>query len=267
MSVKNTLQEFCQKRGYPLPEYLCVREGGQDHSPLWRGQVSCIIEGEEWFFESIDAFASTKEATKQVAQQALDHVNGVECVKSKERERKKKCFREDVSHTFILLDLENVPHSYRDLCEKFYLSEKGEQVSIVGFCSRVSGHIRTKVEREMEKYGIKIHIVEACSSHSDAADIQMCVWVGRMMAVISSEVRHAWKFMDYRPLIDLNAEPPVKIFLNTAQDSIPIRLMLVTGDHFGKSLVDLIGYGTEAIHCPEIKWQGQLYRCIEEMVE
>jgi len=265
MSAKNELQECCQRQGYPLPEYLCVREGGKDHSPQWRGQVTCTIGGEEHFFESVHTFISTKEATKQAAQQALDHINGSGSTSSTRKERKMKSLRDDVSHTFILLDLENVPHSYRDLCEKFTLPQEPDQVSIVGFCSQASGHIRVKVEREIERYGIKIHTVEACSDHSDAADTEMCVWVGSMMATIPLQVQYGRKFIDYSPRIRINSD--MDFCLNTAHDYIPIRVLLITGDHFGKSLVESIGYKRKDSICPEIEWQAQLYSCIDEITE
>jgi len=271
MSAKNKLQEYCQRHGYSLPEYICVREGGKDHSPQWRGQVNCIIGGKEYFFESNNVFISAKDATKQAAQQALDHIDSSGSgsssgfIHSTRKERRKKSFRDDVSHTFILLDLENVPHSYRDLCENFTLLER---VSIVGFYSQASGHIRIKVEREIERYGVNIHLVEAYSDHSDAADIEMCVWVGSMMSSISLQLQHGRKSIHYSPKINIRSD--IDFYLNTTHESIPtfpIRVILITGDHFGKSLVESIGYKRKDSICPEIEWQAQLYNCIDEITK
>jgi len=270
MSVKNRLQEFCQKRNYPLPKYLCSREGGPDHSPKWRGKVTCVIEGTEQIFIADRTFYSTKDATKQAAQQALDYLQGVNDMEMIAKEESKKRLHSDALHTFVLLDLENVPHAYRDFCERFKVSEREEQLSIIGFCSCASGHVRTKVERERKEYGIKIHIVEACSSHYDAADIRMSMWVGEMMASVALQCEYAQTGLNFCPELEIfldRDQVPLYIPFKISKDCIPIRLILITGDHFGKSLTELIGDGAKEIRYPKIEWRAQLYRCIEEIKE
>lgn len=270
MSIKNKLQEFCQKRGYPLPKYVCLREGGLDHKPQWRGKVTCIIKGEKKIFMTDRTFYSTKDATKQVAQRAFDHLQGINTFDVKFNKENKKCLQSEASHTFMLLDLENVPHAYRDFCERFKIPEKENQFSIIGFCSRAAGHIRVKVEREIKEYNVKMNIVEACSSHSDAADIRLSMWVGEMMTSLALQCKYMQKsicyWMNIKIFLDRD-QLPLSIPFKISKDCIPIRIILVTGDHFGKSLTELIGSGVKDIHYPKIEWRAELYRCIEEIKE
>lgn len=42
MSYKNILQEYCQKKGYPLPVYDSYIISGEDHAPRWDATVTVL---------------------------------------------------------------------------------------------------------------------------------------------------------------------------------------------------------------------------------
>ncbi|XP_062007648.1 double-stranded RNA-binding protein 1-like isoform X2 [Rosa rugosa] len=65
---KSKLQELCQKKAWPLPEYSSKKEG-LDHDPRFSATVK--INGLE--FNTVDPFRSSKLAQNDVARLAFDH--------------------------------------------------------------------------------------------------------------------------------------------------------------------------------------------------
>ncbi len=270
MSAKNQLQEFFQKKGLRLPEYTYIREGGGDHCPEW----CCEIELPEGTTFKTARCASKKNSSKQAAEMALSWLDVYKTTMLKEVKKKQIRLLEDAAHTFVLLDLENVPHGYRDLCERVCfdsLPQGGSEslkdtVTIVGFVGYAAPHIRSKILREQKEYGQQIFVIEACSSCSDAADLKMCMWVGELMASFEAEYDRSIKTMDYHPHFELPTQDVYEQLITFGIGTRPkIRLLIVTGDHFGKGLVELINgenSGEESI-----EWRAELYYTVNDIVE
>ncbi|RRT50881.1 hypothetical protein B296_00040870, partial [Ensete ventricosum] len=66
---KSRLQQLCQQRQWPLPEYAVSREG-RDHDPHFRATVT--VNGAA--FHSPDDSRTTKEAQNKAAQVALEQL-------------------------------------------------------------------------------------------------------------------------------------------------------------------------------------------------
>lgn len=67
---KNRLQEYTQKLGLPLPEYLIRNEGFQ-HAPKFRARV--LVNGKSYV--SVGTFPQRKEAEQDAAKVALQSIN------------------------------------------------------------------------------------------------------------------------------------------------------------------------------------------------
>lgn len=260
MSVKNQLQEFFQKQGARLPEYVYIRTGGEDHCPVWKCQVKLWINGEMKILETEEEYCSKKEASVGVAKKAFNVVKNAERAINELREAQKIALRDDISHTFILLDLENVPHGYRDLCNRIKFSDE-QRVSVVGFYNHSATHIRSKVLNESEKYSYKLHLIEARSSCSDAADVMMCMWVGELIARISKIL------IDGKDTRTINFSPcGENIKVNVSQGA-HFRMIIVTKDHFGKALTELINGHISELTTWDVTWNAELMHSIDEFVE
>ncbi len=273
MSAKNQLQEFFQKKGLRLPEYTYTREGGGDHCPEWYCEVE--LPCKTTFKTSM--CASKKNSSKQAAEMALSWLNVYKTTMLKEVKKKQIHLRmKDVAHIFVLLDLENVPHGYRDLCDRVCFDPSPEggsesssddsNVTIVGFVGYAAPHIRSKILREQKEYGRPIFVIEACSSCNDAADLKMCMWVGELMGSFGSEYDCSVEKMDYSPLFELPTQDVYEHLITFGIATQPkIRLLVVTGDHFGKGLVELINGGNQ--NGERIEWCAELYHCVDDIVE
>lgn len=275
MSAKTRLQEFFQKSGTKVPEYTFYREGGKDHSPKWRCEVNITHEKRSTTLSS-ECCLSKKEASKQAAELGLVwYQEGVKSDKAHKVHSICLGNNKDISHTFMLLDLENVPHGYRDICEQIGIKDES-RVSIVGFYSYSSAHIRRKVRSEMDEHRYALHLVEAQSSRSDAADIGLCLWVGKMMSKLECETVVCKQAGTYYPTFYLDSSStvgrafPQKEYIFPVSFGVAskptIRIMIVTIDHFGKALAELINSQPSSDRM-EIKWKAECYYSVEEIVE
>lgn len=259
MSAKNWLQEVFQSRGTRLPEYTFYREGGEDHCPKWRCEVN-LKHGKDTIVFSSECCISKKEASKQAAEKGLEW-----CERGSNEESAVGKYLDDdaIAHTFVLLDLENTPHSYRDLCRHISIND-ADRVSIVGFYSHASTHIRNKVLRDMKENTRTLHLVEVKSSRSDAADIGMCLWVGKMMAKLECDIPMCKDLGNWCPTFRLELTAEAALSMSFGIASMPtIRIIVITKDHFGKALVELVD---DHPH-PHVLWKAQCYYSIEEIME
>lgn len=261
MSVKNQLQEFFQKNGTKLPEYTYYRNGGEDHSPEWICEVEMWINGQSEIFSS-DTCYSKKQASIEAAERALEALESCEMRMIEMEESKKITLKEDPSHTLILLDLENVPHGYQDLCKRVNFTDEGK-ASIVGFYGHTATHIKSKVLNESKRHSHQLHLIEAPSSCTDAADVAMCIWVGEMMGMISSGIKSSITEMNYHPEFIIEGRSfSLEIGLNLTRP-VEFRVIIVTKDHFGKALMEIINGSAmnSAI------FRAELIHSIDELVD
>jgi len=259
MSAKNRLQEIFQGLGTRLPEYTFYREGGEDHCPKWRCKVN-TKHGKDNITFSSECCISKKEASKQAALKAWQwYGRGYTTDISSDY----KLDNDETAHTFVLLDLENAPHSYRDFC-KSILFEDESRVSVIGFFSHASGHIRGKILQDMKDHDRKLHLAEVKSSRSDAADIGMCLWVGKMMSQLQCDIRTCKDLGNWHPTFCLDLTSETKLSMSFGIASTPtVRIIVITKDHFGKALVELVDDTTH----PQVSWKAQCYYSIDEIME
>lgn len=261
MSAKNQLQEFFQRNKLSLPEYTYIRSGGEDHCPEWICEIQCRIGDETEIFIS-DVCLSKKEASTEAATKALEAVEKAEERILEFEESQKMTLSVDPTHTLILLDLENVPHSYKNLCKRVKIVDPSK-VSIVGFYAHTSTHIRSKVVGESERHSHILHLLEATSSSSDAADVGMCIWIGEVIGMIESTIRLSKQDTHYNAAMWMSIGKE-KLDIKFGIARLPkIRVIVITKDHFGKALVELINTREKDI----VMWSAELCKSVEDMIE
>ncbi len=82
MSSKNTLQEFCIKEHYTPPSYATKKIGGEDHDPQFISFVT-VTSGEKSLTVPGEVCSSKISAEKSAAQNALDSLISLEDEKEK----------------------------------------------------------------------------------------------------------------------------------------------------------------------------------------
>jgi len=292
MSAKNQLQELIQKRGLPLPSYTYIRSGGEDHAPEWSCQMEYKVISSDSLSTSATSgiWSSKKKASEEAAKIALEyHFSGSDspCPRNRGRDRgrdrEKLVFgdkwglgasfkaespeipkskrtvvprKEDNSSTFILLDLENAPNSYEELCQNVSLDET---YTLFGFYSKNSHHIYKKVCEQYRTYQVPIYFYKAHSAHKDAADVRMTLFVGEILGIMRYSLHGG-----YAPLSTISAEDNGLIFLNI-ENCIIMKFIIITNDHFGEALGDLINnYYYNSVGEMEVK--ADVYHCVSEMI-
>jgi len=290
MSVKNQLQEFFQKFGLGLPHYTYTRTGGEDHTPAWICQVELPDRNGEGCASYLsEIYSSKKRASEAAAKLALEGVGLCEetfC----SFEREERTIVEEVRGlgasfvprsspridlcdpssvhgdrvpTFVLLDLENAPNSYRELCQK---RELDDTHTIFAFYSKNSSHIYRKVLQEIELYQVPVYFYKAHSAHKDAADVRMALFVGEMLGTMRYARSDPGPYGRYLGLSAIPAETNGSIILDAREDgSISAKFIIITNDHFGEALGDLINnyyYNRPG----EMQITAEVYHCISEMV-
>ncbi|KAH6774822.1 hypothetical protein C2S51_013226 [Perilla frutescens var. frutescens] len=76
---KSKLQELCQQQKWPLPEYTCIKHGGDDHRcPQFKASV--VVAG--LTFDTPSAATSSKHALNEAARLALLHFSSDEKISS-----------------------------------------------------------------------------------------------------------------------------------------------------------------------------------------
>lgn len=291
MSVKNQLQEFFQKRGLGLPNYTYTRVGGEDHMPAWICQVELPDRNGDGCTSYLsEVYSSKKRASEAAAKLALEGVGLCEetfCSFEREERvigeeirdlgasfvprspptmidpRASSAVHGDRVPTFVLLDLENAPNSYRELCER---GELDDTYAIFAFYSKNSNHIYRKVLQEIELYRVPIYFYKAHSAHKDAADVRMALFVGEMLGTIRYARSDPGPYGRYLGLSAIPAEINGSIILDATEDgSISARFIIITNDHFGEALGDLINnyyYNRPG----EMQMTAEVYHCVSEMV-
>lgn len=101
---KNNLQEYCQKRKQPLPEYTSVRMGGTDNEPLW--QSSITVDDKEYLGSIC---SSKKRAELSAAQVALTNIGNIE----------EDSIKMVIGKVALFVDVENMPHFADEVAKKF----------------------------------------------------------------------------------------------------------------------------------------------------
>lgn len=287
MSVKNELQEFFQKRGLGLPHYTYTRTGGEDHTPAWVCQVELPDKDGSGFKSYLsEVYSSKKKASESAAKLALENIGLceetfssyereegilVDQINFREREelltslpskdpRAPPLTENDRVSTFVLLDLENVPNGYKDFCQK---RELDDAYTIFAFYSKNSSHIYKKVLREIELYQVPVYFYKAHSAHKDAADVRMSLFVGEILGTIRNARPSAFPYSGY---FDIPAETNGSIILDSKEDgSVNMKFIIITNDHFGEALGDLIKNYYYNI-TGEIQVSAEVYHCISEML-
>lgn len=290
MSDKNKIQEFLQKQGLPLPIYTYTRCGGEDHKPEWNCQIECRFslekDSEKEIFTS-STWNSKKKASEEAAKLALEYIDTSDFKISKDYldneskifvnkelslgasfknelplvslDKEGYCSFEGNNTIIILLDLENAPNSYENLCNKMALKLMDENYVIIGFYSKNSYHIYMKVYEQIKVYNIPVYFYKAHSSYKDSADIRMIMFVGELLGIIRYNICE-----NSMTVSNIPAENNGVIFIK--RHSIPnIKLFIITNDHFGEALGDLINnyyYNT-----PEImNIKAEVYHSVSEMI-
>jgi len=286
MSAKNKIQEFLQKHDLPLPIYKYTRCGGEDHEPEWNCQIEFSISLEkdsekESFTSSI--WTSKKKASEEAAKLALEYLD-ISNLNYSHTKRKisindnlslGSSFRGKMSYSspikedylsfeenntiFILLDLENAPNSYENLCNKMALKLMDENYVIIGFYSKNSNHIYMKVSEQIKIYNVPMYFYKAYSAYKDSADIRMIMFVGELLGIIRYNIRE-----NNRSVTNISAESNGSIFMEC--QTIPnIKIFIITNDHFGEALGDLVNnyyYNTPDI----MNIKAEVYHSVSEMV-
>lgn len=239
MSAKNRLQEYFQKRNLTLPEYTYESCFEDDKSPLWKSKVEVWIpfhkNGDTEFYEFLSGeCVSKKEASKKAAMLALEEIEKIEQRLKKLKFLDKIKLKEDSTHTFIFLDLENVPNSFMETCEHINLSGR-KDIHLIGFTNKDSEHIRKKVTSESEYYGQSIHLAKVLSSGKDAADIAICFFIGQILGATQTLLKHE-KECDDKITFKMQS---LSFDIETTKPC-HLRFIICTKDHFGKTLQELI---------------------------
>jgi hypothetical protein len=138
---------------------------------------------------------------------------------------------------FVLIDCENKPNAYRDLCETF---DVAENVTIFGFGSNAAPHISAKIEKDRKELGVPINFIQALSTSSDAADVQLTLFAGELRTLIALKCKHAVENFDYHSVDLALSGNKVSIPLKVVRDKIPLKMIIVTSDHFGKALAEVL---------------------------
>lgn len=166
-SVKNTLQEYCQKHFGDLPTYLT--ELYSEYPTIQF--VSKVTLPNNLFFKTEKPFNSKKEAEKNVAQIALDYLqqqqNGIQTITNKQSLVSK-------IPTWILVDLENYPQ----VNDPLFLNTSFSNVrfeSFVGKCSSFAQKDLSSIYPFMHK----ITVVD--SVYKNAVDHFISVRLGQLI--------------------------------------------------------------------------------------
>lgn len=288
MSVKNELQEFFQDCGLSLPKYTYTRAGGEDHMPRWICQVELPdIEGEGCLSYMSEEYSSKKRASAAAAKIALENIRLLHSPTFSSFERDERIEVEEVrdlgasfvprssprvdpsvkiekehTSTFILLDLENSPNSYKELCQKMSVDET---YTICAFYSKNSNHIYKKVHDEMTFYRVPVYFYKAHSAHKDAADVRMALFVGEMLGTMRYAKSDPCAYGGFAAT-RFQAETNGSIILEAREDgSINVKFIIITNDHFGEALGDLINkyyYNSPG----EMQVSAEVYHCVSEMI-
>lgn len=261
MASKSKLNEFSQRNGWRLPEYTYFREGGQDHCPNWICELNMMIEGEVMKFNS-NSCSSKGLASAEAAQVALKSLKNF--VKRR-TEKEIRVLDPSYDHTFLLLDLENVPHAYRNLCE--YLEFDQGKVHIFGFGSLSSPNIKTKINKEISSLEKEIIFIEAQSLHSDAADVKLVMMIAELQTTINLKCLFEKEVLNLKPEITfpLDTGRFITIPLKLPKDNLNFRIIIVTNDHFGKALVDILNAFPFSKYDKNIHWTTNIYHSIKEI--
>jgi len=243
MSVKNKLQEYFQKKGKKLPLYSYTRYEKENSNPIWKCTVEFWtneVEGaaDEIFEFTSEKCTSKKEASIQAAEMALEEINKLERRMVSLKLKDRIVLREDFTHTFIILDLENVPNSFAEVCEHINLSAR-KDVHLLGFTNKNSEHIRKKIISESEYYDQSINLAKVLTVCKDAADIAIVFLVGHILGSTQTLLKCE---------NECNSEITIK--MHSLEFSVKTgayyyyRFVLCTKDHFGETLKQLInGFG------------------------
>jgi len=231
MSFKNKLQEYFQKQGLDLPEYTFTNESKEDHNSRWQCVVKIAPVPIVSEFSYKGAVKSSKKKASESAAKIASEALGLEELKAKETTRITILApSEDTYSTFYLLDIENCPKSYAELCERRVLKPDD---AIVAFYSKNTVHIQHKIKEDVAKYGFPVRFYKALSAHKDAADVRMILFVGEMMGMVKGV--QTVKSKNYSGC----SEEENKIVSNVIH-GVEIRFVIFTNDHFGEALADII---------------------------
>ncbi len=76
-NAKNTIQEYCQQRGLPIPEYELIKREGLDHRPQFTVEVTiqAVIDGDLKNITAIGEGLSKKTAEFRAAELICDKIN------------------------------------------------------------------------------------------------------------------------------------------------------------------------------------------------
>ncbi len=164
MSVKNRLQEFCQKNGFAIPKYVTNRIGGDDHSPIWESSIHIydkkVFKGER---------SSSKRKTEENAamkvliylglERNANRPNTIDDAIIKKETKQQKIKIEMEYPTYLFFDLENVSN-FR-IFEDY---EFNNNIKMYGFVTK----FHPLANRELTFSGITKFIID--SAHRDACD-------------------------------------------------------------------------------------------------
>lgn len=158
---KNTLQEYCQRRSIPLPEYTTVMIGGSSHKPEFSSTVT-IIDTDLHKITANGSVCSTKKSSECSAAEHL-------LVKLDQyREANKKIFNSVDEYIYVLVDLENI-----HMGDYFADKEFSDNYHFVGFAT---SHHPSLIVAPTE---LTIHTID--STRRDASDIMLIGYASQLI--------------------------------------------------------------------------------------
>tara|TARA_R110002033_G_scaffold73184_2_gene124523 strand:- start:234 stop:884 length:651 start_codon:yes stop_codon:yes gene_type:complete len=191
ISIKNQIQEYCQQHKYQLPIYAI--ETLQDgHEPNFKCTLTVFDR------EFISEGRSKKTATFAAAEQAVAFMQ-------KEEYYKETSIVTPKYKTMVLIDVENVPRLAYDIA-----NVKNIMLLLVG---RRDHPVMKTMQKDAIFQKDKFVFSYAEFNRKDAADIVMCIELGRILEEIV----------------------PLK----------PQRFIIVSNDHFAESVKDYINIQTK----------------------
>lgn len=261
MSFKNKLQEYFQKLGSDLPRYTYTRIGGEDHAPKWECQVEIApnhITALCCYMSEVKS--SKKKASESAAKNASEALGlGASNLYIETSVGISRFPRERYSSysTFYLLDIENCPKSYAELCERRVLEEDD---IVIAFHSKNTVHLYYKVMQDELKYGFPIKFYKAQSAHKDAADVRMSMFVGEIIG-FAQGIQH----QKFAPDCCITHSIEEDKILSNIERGVPIRFVIFTNDHFGEALADIIN----TYPCDEserVSFISEVYHHVSEII-
>ena len=166
MNYKGLLQEYCQKKGLPLPKY--------NTTPLTNGKFASSVVVNNHFYdmdEKMDTYDTKKEAEQVVAEYALSQIE-------KKNESEKHSFTIPLTEDFqpttaLFIDIENKQTILKDLEERInmncfsFSNHSQDSVYFYVFISKYH-HLYKKIKDT--KY---CTVFDIDSPNKDAADVYM----------------------------------------------------------------------------------------------